>query len=90
MDKMSDFERKAEILKAISHPIRLCIVKGLIEEEGKNVTNIQNCLGAPQSIISQHLSKLKAAGIVKGERSGVEIKYYVINDYVKEIIRIMF
>ncbi|MTI67870.1 MAG: helix-turn-helix transcriptional regulator [Firmicutes bacterium] len=83
-------EEKAKVLKAISHPVRLCIVRGLLDEEGKNVTTMQNCLDAPQSTISQHLSKLKAAGIVKGERQGVEVKYYVINEDIRKIIQQLF
>lgn len=83
-------EKKADILKAIGHPIRLCIIKGLVENEGCNVSYMQNCLNAPQSTVSQHISKLKAAGIIKGKRNGVEIKYYVVNEEVKKIIEIMF
>lgn len=82
-------EEKAEILKAIAHPVRLCIVRGLIEES-KNVTKIQNCLNKPQSTISQHLAKLKAAGIVEGKRTGLEVKYFVVNEDVKKIIEVMF
>jgi len=90
MQITKELERKAEILKALSHPIRLCMVKGMLEEECANVTKIQNCLNAPQSTISQHLSKLKAAGIVEGRRSGVEINYYIVDETVKKIIKAMF
>jgi len=61
MQKYETFERKAEILKALSHPIRLCIAKGLIEEGNVNVTHMENCLGVSQSSVSQHLSKLKSS-----------------------------
>lgn len=50
---------KAELLKVLAHPVRLCIVKGLLENGGCNVTYMQNCLNAPQSTVSQHLQKLK-------------------------------
>ncbi|WDV46750.1 metalloregulator ArsR/SmtB family transcription factor [Clostridiaceae bacterium M8S5] len=83
-------EKKAEILKAIGHPIRLCIIKGLLEHSGCNVSFMQNCLKAPQSTISQHIAKLKAAGILKGERNGVEIRYKVVDEDVKRIIEILF
>lgn len=69
-------ESKAELLKALAHPVRLCIVRNLIETGGCNVTKIQLCLALPQSTISQHLSKLKAYGVVEGKRSGTEITYY--------------
>lgn len=89
MKEKSKFIQKSELLKALAHPIRLCIVKGLIEKES-NVTNIQECLDLPQSTVSQHLFKLKAAGIIKGERNGLEISYQVINEDVKKIINMLF
>jgi len=65
------YEKKADKIKAIAHPHRLCIIKGLIEG-GCNVTKIQECLSLPQSTVSQHLAKLKAAGIIDGERKGTQ------------------
>lgn len=78
-----------EKLKAISHPHRLCIIKGLIENSC-NVSKIQECLQLPQSTVSQHLSKLKAAGIVKGVRKGLEICYSVVDEDVIAITDILF
>ncbi len=89
MKNNPEFNQKSELLKALAHPIRLCIAKGLIEKES-NVTSIQECLGLPQSTISQHLFKLKAAGIIAGKRQGLEISYQVINEEVKKIIKILF
>lgn len=82
------FEEKVDKLKAISHPYRLCIIKGLMENSC-NVTKIQECLKLPQSTVSQHLSKLKSAGIVKGVRSGLEICYSVVDEDVKAIVNII-
>lgn len=87
MDKIKE---KAKLLKAISHPIRLCVVKGLMETEGYNVSKMQSCLDIPQSTLSQHLTKLKDLGIIEGERNGVEINYYVKNEEVKKIINTVF
>jgi len=59
MEQYEKYEKKAEMLKALAHPIRLCIAKGLID--GKcNVNNMQECLNISQSNVSQHLAKLKA------------------------------
>ena len=89
MKNNSKFIQKSELLKALAHPTRLYIVKGLMEKES-NVTNIQECLDLPQSTVSQHLFKLKAAGIIKGERKGLEISYQVINEDVRKIIKTLF
>ncbi|MGL4731765.1 MAG: ArsR/SmtB family transcription factor [Clostridium sp.] len=80
----------AEILKALAHPVRLCIVKGLLDKGERNVTCMQNCLELPQSTVSQHLQKLRSAGIIKGNRDGLEVNYYICNDKVKEIISVLF
>ncbi len=89
-DSIQILEQKAEILKALAHPVRLCIVKGLLISNGCNVTHIQSCLNIPQSTISQHISKLRSAGIIKGERNGLEITYSVVNEDVKKIIMVLF
>jgi ArsR family transcriptional regulator len=82
-------ENKTELLKTIAHPVRLCIIRKLIENPC-NVSEIHTCLEKPQSTISQHLGKLKAARVIKGERKGTKICYRVISDQVKEIIAILF
>ncbi|MCT4508082.1 MAG: metalloregulator ArsR/SmtB family transcription factor [Tepidibacter sp.] len=84
------FDQCSELLKALAHPVRLCIVKGLLDQGSSNVSNMQNCLEMPQSTISQHVSKLKSAGIIKGNRNGLEIIYSVSNDKVKDIIKALF
>lgn len=82
------YEKKAEKIKVLAHPHRLCIVKGLIENKC-NVTKIQECLGLPQSTVSQHLAKLKSAGIIEGERKGLEICYSVVDEDIIEITKIL-
>ncbi len=77
------------MLKAIAHPIRLCLLNCLIYQDECNVTNMIELLGKPQSTISQHLAKLRAYGIVEGNRKGLEVKYKIINDDVEKIVRIL-
>jgi DNA-binding transcriptional ArsR family regulator len=55
-----------------------------------NVSKIQECLGLPQSTVSQHLAKLKAAGIIDGKRNGLEICYSVVNEEIENIVRVLF
>jgi ArsR family transcriptional regulator len=80
----------AELLKVLAHPVRLCIVRGLIEKGECNVTYMQSCLDTPQSTTSQHLQKLKSAGVVEGRRNGLEINYKVNNDKVYDLMKILF
>lgn len=78
--------KKAEILKALGHPIRFCIVEGLISGE-QNVATMVNCTGVPQPTVSQHLNILKAAGIIEGIREGNQIVYSVVNKDAQQIVK---
>lgn len=89
MENTAKYEKAAEILKAMAHPVRLCIVKGLMDQKC-NVSHMQECLGLPQSTVSQHLGILRSKGIIKGERSGLEITYSVVNEDVKRVINALF
>lgn len=79
-------EEKAEMLKTIAHPVRLCILTLLIKEEKSNVSDIQCCIDVPQPTVSQHLAKLKSANVLSSERNGTEIIYKIKNKEVKQII----
>lgn len=89
MDLNEDFEKKAELLKVLAHPVRLCIVKGLMEKSC-NVTNMQECLKLPQSTVSQHLKVLKSGGVIKGTRNGLEINYCIADESVADLVQLLF
>lgn len=89
MEDMKKYIQKSELLKAIAHPVRLCIIRGLINQQC-NVTKMQECLNLPQSTVSQHLAKLKSAGIIEGERKGLEVCYKVVNKQIREMIELLF
>ncbi len=84
------YQEPAELLKAIAHPVRLCIVRGLWQGGGCNVSHMQDCLGIPQSTISQHLQKLRAAGIIAGERNGLEVHYTIRDPRVPALLAALF
>ncbi|MBW5444476.1 metalloregulator ArsR/SmtB family transcription factor [Cohnella sp. CFH 77786] len=84
------FHEASDILKALAHPVRLCIVKGLLKKGHCNVGYMQECLELPQSTVSQHLQKLRSFGIVTTERNGLEVYYTIADDRVKGIIKIFF
>ncbi len=89
IDDLKKYETIADKLKTLAHPQRLCIVKGLIDKDC-NVTKIQECLGLPQSTVSQHIAKLRTAGIIKGKRDGLEICYSVVDKDVVELVNLLF
>ncbi|MFP4199018.1 MAG: ArsR/SmtB family transcription factor [Halanaerobium sp.] len=88
-ENLKILEAEADLLKALAHPIRLAIVKGLMNEEGCNVSEMQHCLKIPQSTLSQHLAKLREADILSSERNGLERNYYVIDEQVKKVVEVL-
>lgn len=85
-----NFEEISEILKALAHPVRLCIVSGLLDKGECNVNYMKDCLNLPQSTVSQHIQKLRSLGILEGERNGTEIKYRVVDETTIKIIEAIF
>ncbi len=86
---MQTFEREAEILKVLGHPVRLKIVAGLMSNSC-NVKKIWECLGLPQATVSQHLALLKNKQIIQGRRDGVEVFYQVVCPEARRIVGALF
>ncbi len=84
------YEEKVELLKALAHPVRLRIARGLLRSGCRNVTCMEQAIGQSQSCISQHLNKLKAAGVVRAERVGNEMRYEVADPRTAEVIAALF
>ncbi len=84
-DNSINFDREAEILKVLGHPVRLKIVAGLMSQSC-NVKKIWECLELPQATVSQHLALLKNKGIIEGKRDGVEVFYQVTSVESRKIV----
>ena len=74
------------LLKALANPVRLKIVHGLLQNGCHNVTCMEQGVGVSQSCISQHLQKLRAAGVVSAVRQGNEVYYRVSSSEVADMI----
>lgn len=68
------YEIRAEIIKALAHPSRLMIVDALADGE-KCVCELQKLVGSDMSTVSKHLSVMRAAGIVKSRKAGLQVFY---------------
>jgi DNA-binding transcriptional ArsR family regulator len=73
-------ERQSALCSVFANPKRVLILWTLAEEE-KAVTAIANSIDASLQNTSQHLSLMKAAGILEARRDGQTI-YYSIADSV--------
>lgn len=67
----------AKIAKAISHPVRLYIIKKLSEMSCCYSGNIAEELQIGRSTLSQHLKELKHVGLIQGTIEGPYIKYCI-------------
>ncbi|RJX30548.1 MAG: transcriptional regulator [Desulfarculus sp.] len=67
-----NLELTAKRLSEMGHPLRLRALRLLIKAgpRGLPVNKVQAHLGIPQSTLSHHLARLKAAGLISQEREG--------------------
>ena len=86
------YELHAEMCKVFSNPIRLEILN-LLRDKEMSVTELISKSKLPQSNISQHLSIMKAKGILLSTRKGKNIYYRLMNpriikafDIIKEVL----
>lgn len=89
-NNFKDYNNIAEILKVIAHPVRLCILRGLMENGNCNVSHMQSCLEIPQSTVSQHLQKLRTAKLIEGTRNGLEINYKISSLEIQKLLESIF
>lgn len=81
----------AQVLKTISHPVRLEILEALEEEEPLAVGEILERVEAEveQSMLSHHLIKMKNNGLLSSEKKGKHIYYSIIDRQVLKIFDCM-
>lgn len=90
MENRIDYTAKASLLKALSNPVRLQIVHSLLRSGCRNVSCMEQNTGMSQSCISQHLQKLRAAGVVTARRSGNEVYYSAASPEVAALVASLF
>ena len=90
LDNRVDYTERAALLKALSNPIRLQIVHNLLVSGCHNVSCMEQGTGMSQSCISQHLQKLRSAGIVTAERVGNEVYYRITSKEVAPLVASLF
>lgn len=76
MKSKTQYEARAKIAQALSHPTRLLILDALTEKE-LCVSEMTELAGVDQSTVSKHLAILKEAGFVRMEKKGT-MSYYSI------------
>ncbi|MHA7776758.1 ArsR/SmtB family transcription factor [Roseibium sp. M-1] len=90
LDLLMEQARKAsDLLKALSHEVRLVILC-LLSEGEKSVSELEEILTMPQAAVSQQLARLRLEGLVQSRRDGRMIYYSLMNDEVSSIISSLY
>jgi ArsR family transcriptional regulator len=77
--------RAAEVIKCLGHPLRLRLLESL-EHGERAVGELQEYSGASQTAVSQHLSALRARGIVDSRRESTRVFYRITEPKVQPIL----
>lgn len=75
-----DIKDRPVLFGVLVDPTRLKLLRLLSQQQEPNalcVNDLAYRLGITQSAVSQHLRVLKSTGLVKGERCGYRIHYFI-------------
>lgn len=78
-------ENVAERLRLLADPTRLRVLCALAQGES-NVACLAELAGAGVAAVSQHLAKLRLAGVVRAHREGQRVVYELVDAQVRELV----
>lgn len=78
-------EKRAETLKALGHPIRLCIMD-LLQDGERNVGDLAELLDIKSAIASQQLKLLRLSGLVSVEKRDGHSYYTIAHPNVPRLL----
>jgi DNA-binding transcriptional ArsR family regulator len=78
-------QRAADAFRLLSDPTRIKILWALLQGES-SVASLAEVVAAAPTAVSQHLSKLRLAGLVHGRRQGTFIYYSADDDRVRRLL----
>ncbi len=83
--EVGKIKRVSEVLKAIAHPTRLNILEALDLHKRLTVNELMQLTDTTQSLLSNHLIKMKDKGVLKSERDGKNIYYELVDEHLLNI-----
>lgn len=75
----------AETFRLLADPTRTKILWSLLQGES-SVACLAELVGAAPTAVSQHLAKLRLAGLVKGRREGTFVYYSAADVHVRRLL----
>ena len=76
----------AETFRMLSDPTRIKVLWALLQGES-SVACLAELADAAPTAVSQHLAKLRLAGLVKGRREGTFVYYSAADEHVHRLLR---
>jgi DNA-binding transcriptional ArsR family regulator len=86
MPRPEDVAAVADRLRLLGDPTRLTIVCALAQGE-TNPGCLADLAGVAVPAVSQHLAKLRLAGVVRPRRDGQRVWYELVDDGVRDLVR---
>ena len=82
------FELHADVCKTLANPWRLRLIHALRHGE-RPVAQLIRELGIPKANVSQHLSIMRARGVVESRREGAFVYYRLADPRIVDAFRLM-
>lgn len=79
------YQRKAEFLKALAHPLRIRVLELLAQGE-RSVGDLIQQTGAEPSHLSQQLGVLRSAAVLVSRREGSNVYYHVRDPRIFQLL----
>lgn len=83
---METMESVAAALRVLAHPVRLKLVELLLRHEEVSVGQLAEWVGLAPAATSQHLTTMKAFGLVDSKRDGKIVCYRVTSPEACNVI----
>lgn len=91
-DSIIQMQRNAEkaelLLKQLANASRLMVLCHLVSGE-KTVGELAECVGLSQSALSQHLARMREAGLLESEKRGLMVYYRICSMEVQAILSVL-
>jgi ArsR family transcriptional regulator len=87
-EKKRRLGHRIAILKAVAHPVRLCIIDALAATP-THVNALAEALDVPQAIVSQQLRILRMSKVVEVERKNGLAVYHLAEEHLRELLKCM-
>lgn len=88
-EPVADAMDAARLLKAIGNPSRLRILQELATAP-RQVSDLEAALGLGQAYVSQQLARLRAEGVVIGDRIGRTVRYRIVDARIEPVLEVLY